>query len=1439
MDTPQNTELPNAADRLALKALVPALVQACPDMYEMACAVAREILTAHGFEHLDPELVYWHRFHAAQSSSKTFTGWEHLQESPRESMTLPQLVIQRFSVHDQDNADLLDSDAGFYTAGPDAGTYNETNEVRLHSSDVLKAFWAINFADRFRKKTSAFWSKHGKTFRSLAKCTFLAKAMEDRESGRLSDDNFRTVVRAVAGNVSWPVTLQMLEDECPVTQAPQVTLLKIGGFVATDILCIVDSKGGKILYVPGEIWGVHALQSARDLHWWVLSQIKKPSDRKRFMAHFQVSDHDIMEDTSWRNAAKERWLLALIPIVGVIAELTREPHIENVGLSHTLDLLVSTWDSADHSLIEHTAASIEGDAFSFLAQALHTRMIGDAEFMMHSNGDLRKKLWIGYLNAFNRMFGPMAAVGWPVALAVVGAGMATVGLQIDQAVNGKTPGARKAAVTGAIFAAIDTLFNATFIKGGEHLPEIAEIEGEVAAEAFVAQEEKLAEAALARPPLPTLEEIAPHQVLPAAPEDFLASFKTEIKENSRIEPGSAQFQEILQTPSGRTYIYMRRAGSDGFYQVRYVEQMRGWVIVDPANPYSFHRNVPVRLNEALKWQPTARPGLRGGMKIFGDWPWGHTADPLPEVVAQPMPYDVAQSSREALRSVAESRIKDFPLDSVTTSDSLYQDFKTLRRSLYDDAIRAPTESATPPRPAVPVFKPATPFAEASKRLLKETPGLVIGQDSASIAARQLLIDNLKVLNKQKVRTLYLDRLLTDFHQVDLDTFHTTGTMPPALEDYLKSLDTRLGTDPSGPHSYTELVQTAQKNHVRVQAIDCMASRSFPHMEQTSEVSSQKMLNYFSDKTIRADQAARGTHRWVALVDEGRASTLDSVAGISERQGAVALRVEEIPLGKASGLSADPGKKVLDLFGRPVDLIKSDLRLQVTASPATATARTVDEALPRRGMFLFQEPSTLIHRSGDGTLVTTNIQQDAGGLFIVRPRWTTVSGRHFASAHELATALEDEGLSLRRVRIDPSAKPGETAVEPVAPVPDTNAVPAPLIPDVPRITSPYDIPSQLRNELSARASSPGDRSLWDNVVTLEGNTPLDTFKALRQQLHADTTRFYAELQLAPRPPLSPIAPTTTTEAFIEQSLEQFNGLVIGESHADIGSKQWLIEQMPTLARKGAKTLYMEHLFTDFHQPALDNFARTSVMPRDLELYLESLDQGHMTDPLGRYTFLNLVKEANRQGVRIQAIDCMASYRLEGMRGLQKTSRQKIMNFFAHTVIEADQSASGPHKWVALVGNSHANTFDGVAGVSELEQGLGLRFEDVTQGKSAGIEPDPGRTYVEDNDSPTAMVKSDLRLQMETPWSAQTTPNIDKLLSRPGMYTLQRDPRGTRLMHRGRDNLIVSTTIHAESGRFFIERPTWPTLHEKRFTSIEALLKALDQSGLTLAGWTGPL
>jgi hypothetical protein len=102
-----------------------------------------------------------------------------------------------------------------------------------------------------------------------------------------------------------------------------------------------------------------------------------------------------------------------------------------------------------------------------------------------------------------------------------------------------------------------------------------------------------------------------------------------------------------------------------------------------------------------------------------------------------------------------------------------------------------------------------------------------------------------------------------------------------------------------------------------------------------------------------------------------------------------------------------------------------------------------------------------------------------------------------------------------------------------------------------------------------------------------------------------------------------------------------------------------------------------------------------------------------------------------------------------------------------------------------------------------------------------------------------VKNDLRLQIETPWMAQRMPEIDKLLTRPGMYTLKQEPVATYLMHRSSDNSLVRTAIETEHGYYSIKRPSWPLINGRRFPSIKALLEALDQMGMTLAGWSKPL
>jgi hypothetical protein len=138
---------------------------------------------------------------------------------------------------------------------------------------------------------------------------------------------------------------------------------------------------------------------------------------------------------------------------------------------------------------------------------------------------------------------------------------------------------------------------------------------------------------------------------------------------------------------------------------------------------------------------------------------------------------------------------------------------------------------------------------------------------------------------------------------------------------------------------------------------------------------------------------------------------------------------------------------------------------------------------------------------------------------------------------------------------------------------------------------------------------------------------------RRNLISDAKAWY---ELHPptqsQPALSAQAFATPGELF-ETAYAKKPGLVVGEP-GSIGSKQFLIENMPTLAQQGVKTLYLQELLANVNQLELDTFARTGEMPAELENYLNKLDIKAGNDPTGKFNLLALVKAASnkRSGCR---------------------------------------------------------------------------------------------------------------------------------------------------------------------------------------------------------------
>lgn len=973
-------------EKESLQGLAAQIAEACPDMRQTARTAAQQLLAKHGLSTLDPDAVYLHRFKTAVSSNKTFNGWQHL-EHPFESLTLPQLVMHRFNANDQDNADLLSYLVGFYSDGPDCEVFDERNEVRLDARAVLEDFWQIDFASDFKARLDSFWSKHAEDFRTLAKANFLSKVLQvcAEQPGSVLATCCAKVSQALAGEHAWPPTLAQLHAQTAPGAGIRLCAFDIGGHVASDILRAELDDGQQLLYIPGEIDALQCFANRAELFWWVLEHNNHADNRARFVAHFSLDDRGEKDSA--------------------------------VGLNHLIDLLYQGWGHHDYSALNQLDQHIDEDAFSWLRDKARQRMLDDAHHALHSNADLRKQMWIGYLQAFAKVFGPMAAVDWPVALAVVGAGIAETGLNIDQAINGHTTQERQAGITGAIAAGINTLFNATFLlrAPGEALakPAAAAGEAEAAAEGAVVEEPAS--------PMGPVEEDAPateaqvqswvpRPFWPGEPADLLAPFETNVLLTG--DPGTGDLEGIY-IQDGQFYVLIEEMP----YQVRRVGELKSWVIVDPENPYSFYKSQAIRLEADGQWYPVERMGLKGGMlsrlKAWGRRP---PRAKLAELPANP--YEISAPARPSLRYVSDLELTGEHLDlNDPAKPAAIEQYRAARDRLAQDAAAFMASPELPPRPQIPEVSAADSAQEVLQKVYQNSDGLVIGENHSALGSKRLLVDNMPRLRKLGVRTLYMEHFQTDFHQTDLAEFNRTGKMSETLDRFVSNQDRGHMTDPAGRYNFRRVLVEAQRQGIRIQPIDCMAGyREAWIGKAPSETARQQMMNFYAHQVIQADLALRGPGKWVALVGDSHANNFQGVSGLAETEGAIGLRVEDASGIRQDRFDVDTGSEKLDKQGKPFKL-RSDLRMRATLAPAQGPAfmrppRDLELLLSRPGDYTidnFTGDGYVVSRGRDMSLRRTRILREGNFYYVQRPEWPTVHERRFTQLADLHTFLKMRGM----------------------------------------------------------------------------------------------------------------------------------------------------------------------------------------------------------------------------------------------------------------------------------------------------------------------------------------------------------------------------------------------------------------------------------------------
>lgn len=484
------------------------------------------------------------------------------------------------------------------------------------------------------------------------------------------------------------------------------------------------------------------------------------------------------------------------------------------------------------------------------------------------------------------------------------------------------------------------------------------------------------------------------------------------------------------------------------------------------------------------------------------------------------------------------------------------------------------------------------------------------------------------------------------------------------------------------------------------------------------------------------------------------------------------------------------------------------------------------------------------RNGVYTINSRHYIQQSGHVFEVRYGWL---GRHLYLQLPGSSSGSQNTYKVRR-----NAERGDWHVkhqqsdntkqwEPLALNPSHQTqIPSDLPPPP---FSHYDADPQHVSELTWMTL---DKEIDFQNYAYRLNTPQEAARAhianIQTKMLVDAQAFFKTAPSRPRTNLPVIPAQASQEDIFKQLYEQYSGVVIGEAHSHTSSKKIIFDNMAFLAKNDVKVLYMEHLQTDLHQPYLDAFFKTGQMHPDLVEFLRHQDLGHRISTSSRYTFTYMVQESQRHGIHIKALDCVATYNTKGLwNSASKSVRHEMMNYAAAQIIRQHTPQTSNQKWIALTGNSHANTYKGVAGLAELEGAVGLRVQDVAPGTGQGIRHDAG--YIDTGAFPfyeDSVLKNDLVMDIEIPGRvtsahSMTPSQLAEKLPKAGMYTFDNSPQsGPLLVHRSHNKELIKTPLIFDAeGRFYLDRPTWPRLHLKRYENLNPMISDLNAMGLTNA------
>ncbi|SFW56430.1 hypothetical protein SAMN02800691_2177 [Luteibacter sp. UNCMF366Tsu5.1] len=529
---------------------------------------------------------------------------------------------------------------------------------------------------------------------------------------------------------------------------------------------------------------------------------------------------------------------------------------------------------------------------------------------------------------------------------------------------------------------------------------------------------------------------------------------------SRLDVDIDQLSALPNRPgkaiSGKFYEYRGRVHIVDDGRIFEVFSHNGWASVrvrDPARPYGPGALVVYRQG---RWQRD-EAGLLGGGKAVSkvtDQAYAPLEGelPAPPTLAFAMPlYD--QPFMKVMRWTDSDYYVSLPADSQRAREAFMarrNEFLAAARvnafageQVPPHAVGSPHFVPRPSRPSIPASLDGMSPGEAMSELYKAADGVVVGEGPGDIGGRVFLVDNMGVLRKQGVKTLYVEGLLHDVDQVELDAFFALPkrkSMPANLKARLDRLEPSHLRERHTRYTFSDVVRVAKKHGVRVVAADQIVSTRLYGVSLTD--ARDIAMPYQAQQVIDAYQA-QSPGKWVALVDTRHASTYSDIAGVAERTGAIGIRTVDVPAGNPMTIGPDPGVLVENpVRGRDPNMLRSDfvVEMPILGDDASRVLHVLDmpdmspsdipasaRRLEKPGEFVLllegeQAPPVIYHRNRRNEILRTAIHEDVGGFYVDRAEWPGIHGTVYATVDDLVRDLR----TAKQMRLVMPATEGEAA-----------------------------------------------------------------------------------------------------------------------------------------------------------------------------------------------------------------------------------------------------------------------------------------------------------------------------------------------------------------------------------------------------------------------------